>query len=488
MALTVLGLGPGAPELLTLEARQVLSEAQEVWLRTARHPMVGSLPAHLTVRNFDSLYEEAPTFEAVYDAIVEQVWDLARRPEGVLYAVPGHPLVAEATVLKLLGRCRSEGTPARVVAGLSFIEPVLHALEIDPFTLPDGGQASAGDRGRAAPSGFPGLPAPAGGLQLVDALRPCVDPARQALIAQLYSQDVAAALKVELLEYYPPEHPARLIVAAGTPDQRVLDLKVYELDRAQPIDHLTCLFLPPLALVDNVATFNGLAAIIARLRAPGGCPWDREQTHASLKPYLLEEAYEALEALEDADPEALRGELGDLLLNIMLHCQLAAEVGEFQARDVVRGIAEKLIRRHPHVFGEVEAESAQQVVRNWEALKEKERSEGASMLSGLSRSLPALAYTRSLQERLAPLGLPRMTNTGRPDAGGLDELGRAIFELAYDAAERRLDPEEALRHANRAFTARVERAEQLAREEGSSLQRLPQERREALWTQAEPQG
>lgn len=462
MALTVIGLGPGAPELLTQEAQQALAEAQEVWLRTARHPVVSSLPSHLIVQSFDALYDELPTFEAVYDAIVERVWALSQRPEGVVYAVPGHPLVGEATVVQLLER----GGPARVIAGLSFIEPVLQALRFDPFT----------QAGAPAPHEFPGLPSPPAGLQLVDALRLSLDPARPALIAQLYSQSVAAGVKVELLEYYPPEHPARLIVGAGLPDQRVVDMKLFELDRTDGIDHLTCLYIPPLSLEENVATFGGLAAIIARLRAPGGCPWDREQTHASLKPYLVEEAYEALDALEQGDTEALRGELGDLLLNIVLHAQLGAEAREFDIRDVIRGIAEKLIRRHPHVFGEVQVENAQQVVKNWEALKEKERAEGASMVSGLSRSLPALAYTRSLSERTAPLHL------GHRPAGG--DLGQELFRLAFEAAAQGRDPEEALRQANRSFTDRLERAERLAREEGSTLQQLSQERRQELWQRA----
>lgn len=468
MALTVLGLGPGAPELLTQEAQQSLAEAQEVWLRTARHPVVSSLPSHLHVNSFDALYDELPTFEAVYEAIVDRVWELSQRPEGVLYAVPGHPLVGEATVVKLLER----GGPIRMIAGLSFIEPVLQALRLDPFT----------QVGAPAPHEFPGLPSPPAGLQLVDALRLTLDPAQPALIAQLYSQAVAAGVKLELLEYYPPEHGARLVIAAGLPDQRVVDIKLFELDRTAGIDHLTCLYIPPLALEENVATFGGLAAIIARLRAPGGCPWDREQTHASLKPYLIEEAYEALDALERGDTDALRGELGDLLLNIVLHAQLAAEAEEFEVRDVVRGIAEKLIRRHPHVFGEVQVENAQQVVKNWEALKEKERAEGASMVSGLSRSLPALAYTRSLSERLAPLQLPVSKGTGGTT------LGDQLFWQAFEAAAEKQDPEEALRTANRAFTDRLERAEHLAREEGSTLQQLSQERREELWRLALAQG
>jgi tetrapyrrole methylase family protein/MazG family protein len=453
-----------------MEARQALSEAREVWLRTARHPAVAGLPEQLEVQSFDAFYDRHPTFEAVYAAITDRVLELARRPEGVLYAVPGHPLIAEATVAGLLVRCRDEGLAVRIIPGLSFVEPVLQALEVDPYSVQIGGSGGVSAE-------FPGLEPRTGGLQLVDALRPAVDPARPVQVGQVYSQVVASALQLELLEYYPPEHEIALVSAAGTPDQRVARLPLFELDRGQAVEHLTCVYLPPLSLTENTATFDGLAGIIARLRAPGGCPWDREQTHQTLKPYLIEEAYEALDALEREDSDALRGELGDLLLNILLHCQLAAEAGEFTARDVVRGIAEKLLRRHPHVFGEAEAYTPAQVVANWEALKQEERGEEASMLSGLPRALPALAYTRSLQERLAPLGLSRL-------AADDEELGVRLFQLAFQAAAGGQDPEEALRRANREFTERLERTERLAREAGSSIQQVPQDLREQLWRRA----
>ena len=153
-----------------------------------------------------------------------------------------------------------------------------------------------------------------------------------------------------------------------------------EIDRDQPGGMLTCLYLPPLAFLQNVSTFDGLAAIVAHLRSPEGCPWDREQTHASLKRYLLEEAYETITALDRNDIELLREELGDLLLNILLQCQIASEAGEFEVSDMIRGIAQKLIRRHPHVFGDLKVSNAQQVMDNWEIFKSKERGQHQSIL------------------------------------------------------------------------------------------------------------
>lgn len=463
MRLTILGLGPGPASLLTQQAADVLHRASEVYLRTEVHPTVADLPARLKIRSFDHLYNSLPTFEAVYAEIVEQVWQLARRPEGVLYAVPGHPMVAEATVRGLLDRARAVDQPVEIVAGLSFIEPALTAAGVDPYAESEAGA----------------------GLQLVDALTPDVDPARPALIAQVYGRDAASRLKLELLELYPPEHQVTVIIAAGCADQRTLTLPLFELDRQASLDHLTSMYLPPLGLTENVASFRGLVDIIAKLRAPDGCPWDREQTHESLKPYIIEESYEAVEAIERGELDGLQEELGDVLLNILLHCQIAAEAGTFTNRDVIRAISEKLIRRHPHVFGELQLASAEQVVQNWEALKSKEREgreERASMLKGLPKSLPALAFARSLQERLAPLGLP--IEQPLQQAPEVTELGRQLFHLAVAAAAAGENPEELLRHANTHFTRAFQRLEALAWETGRGVVELPPAERAALWERA----
>jgi len=474
VGITIIGLGPGPAHLLTVEAHQRLAAASRVYLRTARHSTVAELPPHLELVTFDAVYERETSFGAVYETIVRELLDLGSR-EGVVYAVPGHPLVAEATVAGVLAGAAAAGIAVEVVAGLSFIEPALAALGVDPF------------------SPAAGVPP---GLQLVDALAPQLDPARPALVAQVHSRVVAAQLKLELLEIFPPDHPVSLVSAAGTAGQAVHQLLLHTLDRGLPIDHLSCLYVPALAVEANVATFDGLAAIVARLRAPDGCPWDREQTHASLKPYLLEETYEALAALDAADPNTLQEELGDLLLNILLQCQIGAEAGEFTARDMVRTIAEKLIRRHPHVFGEAQAATPEEVVVNWEALKRQERPAEKSMLDGIAPTLPALAHTRAVQERLAPLHLPVEGGllrearalldwlTGGTREEDLSALGTALLALAYGAGAAGLDPEEALRRANTALGARVRAMERLAGARGLVVNALTDTERRVLWDEA----
>jgi tetrapyrrole methylase family protein/MazG family protein len=249
----------------------------------------------------------------------------------------------------------------------------------------------------------------------------------------------------------------------------------------------------------EMRTFEGFRAIIARLRGPDGCPWDRAQTHASLKPYLLEEAYEALAALDEGDPQMLRDELGDLLLEVFLHVQLAEEAQEFTLADVIYGIASKIVRRHPHVFGEEQADSLQEVMIRWEELKRKERGPQDSALAGVPQAMPALARTQKLLARAASVGFEWPQTADVLDklaeeleelaqAGELDhkreELGDVLFLLVNLARYLDLDAEEALRQADRKFYQRFTTMEALAREQGRSLPDMPLAEQGALWRAA----
>ncbi len=489
--ITVVGLGPGAWGLVTLEAKEAIANAPEIWLRTARHPVVASFPTSTKVQAFDYLYDEKKTFDEVYAAIVARLLELARRPEGVVYAVPGHPLVGERTVALLLVAAREAAVSVRVIAGLSFLEPAFVALGLDPL---------------------------AGGLQVLDAtelaalaeqnrgepaLRPGFLPTVPLLLAQLYSRRLASAVKLHLLELYPPHHKVTLLKAAGVEGaQEVRTLSLYRLDRDPQLDHLCCLYVPPLAPVDNLAEFSGLRFVVARLRAPGGCPWDREQTHESLKPYLIEEAYEVLDALDAADPAKLAEEMGDLLLQVVLHAQLAAEEGEFALEDVLRHINSKLIRRHPHVFGEVSVRDSAEVLRNWAQIKRAERGEAEkrpSILGDIPRHMPALAYALNLQKRAARVGFDWSEMAGVEDkvreelkelhgaakqADRLHELGDLLFAIVNLARWLKVDAEEALRLANQRFLQRFHTMEQLCAERGLELSRLSLAEMDELWEEA----
>ena len=473
--ITIVGLGPGAFDQLTQEAIATLSQASEVWLRTARHPVVSHLPAGPAIHSFDSLYEEAGTFEEVYATIAQRVLALGARAEGVVYAVPGHPLVGEATVTQILKAAREAGIPTHVVPGLSFIEPALTALSLDALD----------------------------GLQIVDALDvigsyyPILNPDRPALIAQVYSRAVASDLKLVLMNLYPDEHQTALVDAAGTAAETVIWGPLYEIDHR---DHtpLTSLYVAPLPYVGS---FEHLLETVAHLRSPEGCPWDREQTHASLRETLLEETYEVLEALDKEDDDALCEELGDLLLQVVMHAQIAGEEGVFQMADVIAHIDAKLKRRHPHVWGAVQVADAHEVIVNWEAIKHEERKNAHSdsarfLLDGVPKTLPALAQARAYSSRAARVGLDMVeiaTDVAHiqqavetflqahstEDQGAA--LGEALFAIAQCAGRLELDPEAALREANLRFAQRMRGVEQAARERGVTLASLDAAERLRLW-------
>ncbi len=254
-----------------------------------------------------------------------------------------------------------------------------------------------------------------------------------------------------------------------------------------------------MSLPQDMGRFSTLVEIVARLRAADGCPWDREQTHASLRECLLEECYEVLAALDTADSARLRAELGDLLMQIVIHARIAAEAGEFDLGDVVSGINAKLVRRHPHVFGSLKLTGADEVLANWEAIKEQERPRDASMLDGVPGDMPALAYSQGIQSRVARVGFDWEDDAGVIDklaeevgeynrAEGKEqkaaEFGDLLFTLANIARRQGIDLEAALRGANRRFYRRFARMEQLCRQRGLTLGNLSFDQQNALWEEA----
>jgi tetrapyrrole methylase family protein/MazG family protein len=302
-----------------------------------------------------------------------------------------------------------------------------------------------------------------------------------------------------LIALYPPGHLLRPL-----PDGEARPIETITDEELAATDWL----VPALSLLENLASPHGMAAISARLRDTDGCPWDRRQTHASLRPFVLEEAYEAVDAIERGTPADLAEELGDLFLQIILHAQLAAEEGTFDLTDVYRTLGAKIVRRHPHVFGDLEVSSAEEVLRNWESIKAEERQEAGgppSAFSGVARALPALPASREIQERASSLGWDWPSIDGvwekvgeelaelheaadiEGDAGRdarLHELGDLLFASVNLARWLKLDPEEALRTANRRWIGRYEQVEALAAARGLVLVDLSSDEKDLLWDEA----
>jgi len=318
---------------------------------------------------------------------------------------------------------------------------------------------------------------------------------------------VASDLKLALGRVYPAEQALLVTHHPGLPDEHVVACALADLDRSDvSFDHLTHVVLGSVPLEVPTGSAHGMRAIVARLRAPEiGCPWDLEQTHRSLTPYVVEEAYEVVDAIEDEHPGELAEELGDLLLQVALHAEVADQSDEFEWNDVVRALSAKLVRRHPHVFGSVEVSGASDVVRNWDVLKAAEKSGAAreSALDGVPRALPALKQATEIGRKAVKAGFDWPTREGTVDkvreelaelleAQSLqergEELGDLLWIIAKLAWQDGIDPEEALRSANRKFTARFKIIEKLTQERGfAQVGDMPRTDLLALWSEAKAQ-
>jgi tetrapyrrole methylase family protein/MazG family protein len=492
MTLTIVGLGPGSVDDLTRRAWRALEDAPRVIARTAQHPCIPYLPHAARIEACDDLYESIPDFAGVYAAIAERVLAAAEAGE-VVYAVPGDPANAEATVPLIRAGAGARGIFVEVVSGISFVEPTLALLGVDAL---------------------------ADGLQLFDAIavaqrhHPPIDPDFPALLGQVYSRDLASALKLTLMNQYDDEFEVMLVHGAGTPEATVERLPLYAIDRSPHIRHLTALYVPPIGGMRGFARFQ---EIIAHLRAPEGCPWDRRQTHASLRPYVIEEAYEVADAIDRGDPAALADELGDLLLQVVLHAQIGVDDGTFRMGDVLRAVSSKMIRRHPHVWADPAAlglepiggdGAAEQVVANWEVIKQRERAAkgedaDTSILSGVPASLPGLSIAVKYQKKAAKVGFDWGTIDGviakvreeldelltaPDDDARRAEMGDLLFVLANWARWLGIDPEEALRATNAKFARRFGHIEARAREHARPLDSLSLDEMDAWWNEAKALG
>ncbi len=420
--ITIVGLGPGDPGLLTKAAWELLLAADELYVRTDQHPTLASLPAGLALHSFDAIYQRADDFAAVYQQIAAEVIRLGSRPQGVIYAVPGDPAVGEATTWLIRDLAAARGLAVQVLSGVSFLEPACLALGLDPLEQE--------------------------GLQIVDAMvaaachTPPFDVSRPALLAQCYSRALASDVKLTLLHSFADQHPVTVLSAAGTAGQRLRIVPLFELDRSADFDHLTTLYLPP---AGPYGAFSRLQEIVAQLRAPDGCPWDREQTLQTLRQDTLEELFELLEALDLDDDAKISEELGDAALSVAMLAQIAAEEERFRWPQVMAQVCEKLIRRHPHVFGDQVVSSVEEVLANWDAIKAAEKgAQGAEgerasgLLDSVPRALPALALANKYQSRLSRAGIA-------PDLSEADGFGRALWELVAQARAAGVDAEIALR-------------------------------------------
>lgn len=474
-----MGLGASDYEQLPIGIYKKLKEAKKVFVRTMEPPVLRVLQDEgIQFESFDHVYEKHDTFQPVYQEIVEHLLEAAQS-KPIVYAVPGHPLVAEQTVQLLIEAEREGKVQLAIEGGQSFLDPIFAALKIDPiegFQLLDGTNFSIHD----------------------------VNMRSHVLIAQVYDQFSASEVKLTLMEKYRDDYPITVVTGAGSSNELIKTIPLYELDQAMELNNLTTIYVPPVkSHLDALKDWTTFRNIIATLRGPNGCPWDRKQTHESLKKYLIEETHEFLAAVDEKDDFGMVEELGDILLQVFLHAQIGEDEGYFNLEEVLESISEKMIRRHPHVFGDLSVKDADEVVLNWEEIKKQEKGEQKeSLLKGEYRPNSSLQTSYNYQKKAAAVGFDW------PDASGalskfneewkefreelekgnngsiMDEFGDVLFTLVNIARFYNISPEEAMVHANEKFARRFRFVEEQVRKSGKTFQDFTLEQLDEFWNEA----
>lgn len=475
----ILGLGPGAPEALTVGTLKLLQNSKSIFLRTEKHPTVDYLKElNIKFETYDSAYESYESFDEVYDFISTDLIEMHNKIGDIVYAVPGHPFVAEKSVSLLIELCKREKIQYEVLPAVSFIDAMMEALVIDPVE----------------------------GIKIIDAFdikNQVLDKRLGTIITQVYNSLIASEVKLHISEYYNDDMEIYFVRAAGIAGmESVRKIKLYELDRQLDIDYLTSIYIPK--DLKAKADFPDLLQVMDKLRSPEGCPWDREQTHETLKKYLVEESYEVIEAIDEQNYDKIIEELGDVLLQIVFHAAIGKEDGYFDISDVLNAVCTKMIQRHPHVFGDVVVEDAEDVLTNWDAIKRKEKgiSTKTEEMDSIAKSLPALIRAEKIQGKAKKVGFDwdkvedamdkvleefnevKDVYKEENEARILDEIGDLLFACVNVARFLNVDSELALNSTNNKFIKRFSYIEETSKLKGLTLEEMTLEEMDVLWNEA----
>lgn len=474
----VIGLGAGDAEQLPLGIYRKLTQSETIiYTRTIDHPVIETLKAEdVRFESFDVMYEEEEQFGAVYERITEALLGYAMESDQtIIYAVPGHPMLAEKTVQLLL---EQDAVDVKVAGGQSYLDDLFTSLKIDPIE----------------------------GFQFADGTsfnRSELDYRHHIIFCQVYDRFIASNVKLALLEDLPPDYEVTIVEAAGSNLEKITVVPLEELDHSMEISNLTSVYIPPVPEYLLHHTFLKLKEVMATLRGPDGCPWDREQTHESLREYTIEEVYELIDAIDAQDDANIIEELGDILMHVLLHSQIGTDAGYFTIDDVIRSITDKMIFRHPHVFSDTKVNSVDDVTKNWDQLKKEEKGDQRqSVLDGVPTHLPALAKAFNLQKKAAKVGfnwedvqhiwekldeeikeVQEAIESKTPDDIE-DEFGDVLFVLANLTRYYKINPEIALNRANRKFISRFTYIEEQLKQQEKDINEATLEEMDAYWNQA----
>ncbi|KEI94473.1 nucleotide pyrophosphohydrolase [Clostridium botulinum A2B7 92] len=477
--INIIGLGPGSKESITLGTIDSLKTVDKVFLRTEKHPTVEYInKLGITYETFDGEYEVGESFDDVYSSIAKSLIEASKNYSDIIYAVPGHPLVAEKSVDILIKLCRQNDIKFKILPAVSFVDALMESLLLDPVE----------------------------GLKIIDAFdikKQVMDKRIGTIITQVYDKFIASEVKLNLMNYYKDDTEIFFVRAAGIEGlEEIRKIPLYELDRQHNIDHLTSVYIPKVP--NNNYDFMDLLDIMDKLRGEDGCPWDREQTHVSLKKYLIEESYEVIEAIDNKDVDMIIEELGDVLLQVVFHSQIGKEDGFFEIKDVIQSICDKMINRHPHVFSDLEINSSSEVLENWDKIKSKEQGTETytDSIRHIAKTLPALMRADKVQKKAARVGFDwdniedamkkiieeykeiEDVYKSKNKVKILEEIGDLLFSVVNVARFLDIDPENALNYSIDKFINRFQYIEDEVISMGKKLDNMSLEEMDELWKEA----
>ncbi|WP_238900298.1 nucleoside triphosphate pyrophosphohydrolase [Clostridium sp. YIM B02500] len=473
----IVGLGPGSKDALTIGTINELEASKHIFLRTEKHPTVDYLKEkNIVFDTYDNIYDSIDNFDEVYLNIAKDIINKHKNMTDLIYAVPGHPLVAEKSVFNLIELCKENGIEYKVIPAVSFIDAMIESLKIDPIE----------------------------GLKVIDSFdisNQILDKRIGTIVTQVYNQLIASEVKLRLLECYNDETEIYYVRAAGIEGQEsIRKIPLFELDMQEDIDYLTSIYIPK--DLKNKKDFNDFLDIIEVLRGEDGCPWDREQTHKSLKKALIEESYEVIDAIDQDDDNSLIEELGDVLLQVVFHASIGKEDGYFDIGDVIEGICNKMISRHPHVFKDADGlNSSEDVLMKWDELKKKEKGYNSvgDEMKGITKGLPALLRAHKIQEKASKVGFDfenidfavskvkeelkeviDVYNTENVEKIE-EEVGDLIFSCVNIARFLKVDEEIALNYTIDKFMKRFQYIERAAKDKNIELTSMTLDEMNELW-------
>jgi len=475
----IIGLGPGNIESLTLAGVRQMKKGYKNFLRTENHPTVEYLKAeNIPYESFDSIYNKGENFEEVYSEIVEFLIEEVNKQGTINYIVPGNPMVAENTVKDLVNRDFTD-IEVEIISGISFIEPILELVKKDPVS----------------------------GLQIVDGIglsEKDLNLNMDTIVTQVYSRLILSDIKLVLAEIYGDEYKIYFIQNAGMDSECVKYIPIYELDRGLEPNLLTSLYIPKMEdfIARDFYNFNDILKIMEILRSEKGCPWDKKQTHKSLREFMVEEAYEAVDAIDEGDIDNLVEELGDVLLQVVFHSAIGKEEGTFSIYEVLSILGKKLIYRHPQVFSNKKLEKADDIVYNWDVLKYESRDldTHTAKLRDI-KGLPSLLTSYKVQKKAADFGFDWDNIDGSmdkieeeykevkeaialKDINDIEgEIGDLIFSIVNLSRFLGINPEIALNRTINKFITRIAHMEKMTLEVNKDLKDLSLDELDRLWNQ-----